>query len=139
MLQLKKTRTGVCVKIFEVAEQTDGNYRIKGNTQGNYVDFIVPSRVGIKFMPKKKSRELSYWINVWCEEPPRYEQILFLVAEMDAHIGYVEGDGNFKNCTFVSESCEECFRCDDTAEASCIVTHWFPVPEITKNEDEPCG
>ncbi len=40
------------MEIFEVEEQINGKFRIKGITQGNFVDFFVSHNTGIKFLPQ---------------------------------------------------------------------------------------
>jgi len=78
------------------------------------------------------------WIDIWEEEPPRNEEILFLIGKGDIHFGTIYGTEKLRKCTFYSFCNKNNYSCDASEEYQYRVVYWCPVPkcpELLNSED----
>ena len=78
------------------------------------------------------------WKDIWITEPPRNEEILFMIGNEEVHIGEIFSLEKLRKCRFYSflRNCE--YECDSETPYEQRVIYWFPIPqqpERSKRED----
>ena len=80
---------------------------------------------------------MSKWIDVWEEEPPRDEDILFMDGWGRVHIGVlIESFQKLRKCEFMDFATREIFMCDKDSPKMNKVFFWHPLPELTQKQEE---
>ncbi len=74
--------------------------------------------------------KLLKWIDIWKEEPPRCEDILFMTGDEEVHIGFIKRDEILRKCEFYSYIRRDCYDCDVGEPIENRVLYWFPLPEL---------
>jgi hypothetical protein len=69
------------------------------------------------------------WKNIWKEEPPRNQEIFFMLGNGDVHHGMIFSEEKLRKCDFRSFMTKEDFRCDEDEVYNDRVIWWFPMPE----------
>jgi len=77
----------------------------------------------------------NFWKDIWKEEPPRNEEILFMTGDENVHIGCIYDYHNQKlrKCIFRSYTDKDDYYCDSSTVIEERVIFWFPLP--IKRED----
>ena len=73
---------------------------------------------------------MIYWKDIWKEEPPRNEEILFITGDEEIHIGEIFSEEKLRKCNFHSFNTKDDYGCDSKTELSERVLYWFPMPNI---------
>lgn len=76
------------------------------------------------------------WKDIWKEDPPRNEEILFLVGDGEIHIGELWGSEKLRKCTFRSFLRHGDYECDKNTDYENRVLYWCPIPEIPELKEE---
>jgi len=84
-------------------------------------------------MPIESDLKDNYWKDIWTEEPPRWEDILFMTGDENIHIGLCYGNEKLRKCAFHSNTEGFDFECDEITELERRVILWHPLP--IKKED----
>jgi len=69
------------------------------------------------------------WKDIWIEEPPRYEEILFMTGDETIHLGLILSQEKLRKCLFHSFFSKSDYGCDSNECYSARVLYWFPIPE----------
>lgn len=72
------------------------------------------------------------WKDIWLENPPRNEEILFMTGNEEIHLGVIFSEEKLRKCSFYSYVKKELFDCDLHSSFEKRVFYWFPIPEIPK-------
>jgi hypothetical protein len=74
------------------------------------------------------------WIDPWKTEPPRNEDILFLVGDGEIHLGCIFNENEkLRKCEFHSYLRREGYSCDSKENKEDRVLYWFPIPKLPDN------
>ena len=77
----------------------------------------------------------NYWINIWEVEPPRNEDILFMIGDEEVHLGSIFTEDKLRKCQFHSYLRYKDYACDKTTPMQNRVIYWHPLPTLPeKNE-----
>lgn len=69
------------------------------------------------------------WKDIWKEEPPRNEEILFMTGDEEIHIGEIFSNEKLRKCKFHSYNQKDDYECDVITPYDERVIYWFPIPE----------
>lgn len=70
------------------------------------------------------------WIDIWENEPPRNEEILFMTGDEQVHYGEIFDTVKLRKCRFRSYTCKEYYECDLLTPLHDRVIYWHPIPTI---------
>ena len=73
---------------------------------------------------------MNKWKDIWKEEPPRDEDILFMTGDEDVHLGFLSGSEKLRKCQFISYTSHDFYDCDKQTDYEDRVIYWHPLPEI---------
>ena len=74
----------------------------------------------------------TQWIDIWKEEPPPFDDILFLTDDENVHFGCRKSNEKLRKCDFHCYIDDYEYPCDNCLVKQAKVTHWFPIPEMPK-------
>lgn len=77
------------------------------------------------------------WKDIWKEEPPRNEEILFMTGDEDVHLGEIFSEEKLRKCKFYSYISKDDYECDSSTPYEERVTHWFPIPKLPEKRNLP--
>ena len=78
----------------------------------------------------------NYWIDIWKEEPPRNEDILFMTGDERVHWGCIFDELKLRKCEFRSYTDQDNYDCDGHTLISDRVLYWHPLPKLREDKDE---
>lgn len=70
------------------------------------------------------------FIDIWKQEPPRNEEILFMTGDETIHIGGIFSDEKLRKCNFHSFYTKSDYACDSQTPIEDRVLYWHPLPTI---------
>jgi hypothetical protein len=70
------------------------------------------------------------WKDIWKEEPPRNEEIIFMTGDKEIHIGEIFPDDKLRKCKFNSYNTKYYYECDLSTPYEERVIYWFPIPKL---------
>ena len=73
------------------------------------------------------------WIDIWEEEPPRGEEILFVTGDGEVHLGELWGEEKLRKCKFHCFTRADDYECDATTPYDERVLLWFPIPTLPQD------
>jgi hypothetical protein len=74
---------------------------------------------------------MNEWKDIWKEEPPRNEEILFMTGDEEVHIGEIYSNEKLRKCEFISSSRIR-YDCDADTPLAERVIYWHPLPQKPK-------
>lgn len=69
------------------------------------------------------------WKDIWKEEPPRNEEILFMTGDEEVHLGEIFSEEKLRKCTFRSYVRHDDYECDASTPLVERVLYWHPIPK----------
>lgn len=75
------------------------------------------------------------WKDIWKEEPPRNEDIFFLMGDDSIHLGIIFSNEKLRKCKFHSYTTSDDYECDLLTDYIDRVLYWFPIPIVPLKEN----
>lgn len=103
--------------------------------EGGRLMIKLPKSYEIHFGPgpgDKNGIDSMEWKDIWEEEPPRNEEILFMTGDDVIHWGVILDTKKLKECKFRSFSSQRYFECNIETPSDKRVSHWLPLPKKPK-------
>jgi hypothetical protein len=72
----------------------------------------------------------DYWKDIWKEEPPRNEDILFMTGSEQIRIGRIFSEEKLRKCEFHCYVENRYYDCDQQTELKERVLFWHPLPKF---------